>query len=57
MKFSGRYKGNTPVVVDSISLRDNTRSINRIVRDLSDTFGTDWKVWAGGVKEEPVIVG
>ena len=60
MKFSGRCKGNTPVVVDYIPndiIKNGKRSADQIVRDLRDEFGEDWKIWAGSVKDEPVMVG
>ena len=60
MKFSGRCKGNTPVVIESIpksAIKNDKRSIDQIVRDLSNEFGPDWKVWAGGVKDEPIMIG
>lgn len=60
MKFSGRYKGNTAVVVHSIPqpiIKNSKLSMEQIVRGVSDEFGPHWKVWVGGVKEEPMMIG
>ena len=60
MKFFARYKYNTPVVIENISvpaIKKNGLSINQIVQRLSNELGADWKVWADGVKEEPIMIG
>lgn len=56
MKFYGRYKTNTPVVLDEIKNEDMARkklSADTVVQDLRDHFGSNWTVWAYRLELEP----
>lgn len=60
MKFYGRYSGNTPVVIHEVAngiIETNNMCIDKIVQGLRDGFGRSWKIWAGSVKNEPMMVG